>query len=98
MVWLKNLRFRHLRKFSAILLMGILLFNLAGYRWLFYIVEQKATATLEESISAGTYSDDQLVEIKIPLNMPYYSDMDYQVVYGETEWNGRHYRYVKRKV
>ena len=75
-----------------------MIFNLAGYRWLFTTIENNATANLEQKISAGTYSEDQLVEIRIPLNMPYYSDKDYENVYGETDFNGEHYRYVKRKV
>jgi len=87
-----------LKKIAAILLLGVMLFNLAGYRWLFSAIENKATAQLEQKISAGEYTDDQLVEIRIPLNMPYYSDKDYENVYGETDFNGEHYRYVKRKV
>ena len=75
-----------------------MIFNLAGYRWLFSAIEENATANLEQKIAAGKYSDEQLVEIRIPLNMPYYSDKDYENVYGETDWNGEHYRYVKRKV
>ena len=75
-----------------------MVFNLVGYRWLFSAIENKATANLEQKISSGEYSDDQLVEIRIPLNMPYYSDKDYENVYGETDFNGDHYRYVKRKV
>jgi len=75
-----------------------MVFNLAGYRWLFAAIEKKATANLEQKISTGEYSEEQLVEIRIPLNMPYYSDKDYENVYGETDWNGEHYRYVKRKV
>ena len=73
-------------------------FNLVGYRWYFSAIENKATAKLEQKISAGNFNEDQLVEIRIPLNMPYYSDKDYEEVYGETDWNGEHYRYVKRKV
>lgn len=73
-------------------------FNLVGYRWFFSIIENNATAKLEQKISARTYNEDQLVEIQIPLNMPYYTDKDYEEVYGETDWNGQHYRYVKRKV
>ncbi len=65
---------------------------------MFTYLENKATANLEQRIDAGTFSDEQLVEIKIPLNMPYYSDKEYQSAYGETEWNGQHYRYVKRKI
>jgi hypothetical protein len=75
-----------------------MVFNLAGYRWLFSAIEKNATANLEQKISAGKYSDEQLVEIRIPLNMPYYSDKDYEAVYGETDFNGEHYQYVKRKV
>ena len=75
-----------------------MVFNLVGYRWLFSAIENKATANLEQKISTGEYSDEQLVEIRIPLNMPYYSDKDYENVYGETDFNGEHYRYVKRKV
>jgi len=75
-----------------------MVFNLVGYRWLFSAIENKATANLEQKISSGNYSDEQLVEIRIPLNMPYYSDKEYENVYGETDFNGEHYRYVKRKV
>lgn len=75
-----------------------MVFNLVGYRWLFSAIEDKATANLEQKISSGKYSDEQLIEIRIPLNMPYYSDKEYENVYGETDFNGEHYRYVKRKV
>jgi hypothetical protein len=87
-----------LKKIAAILLLSLMVFNLIGYRWLFSTIEENATADLEQKIAAGKYNDDQLVEIQIPLNMPYYSDKDYENVYGETDWNGEHYRYVKRKV
>ena len=75
-----------------------MLVNLIGYRWVFTAIENKVTAKLEEKISLGDYNAAQLVEIQIPLNMPYYSDKGYENVYGETDWNGNHYRYVKRKV
>lgn len=75
-----------------------MLFNLVGYRWIFSVIENKATAKLEQNISIGNYREDQLMEIKIPLNMPYYSDKEYENAYGEAEWNGTHYRFVKRKV
>ena len=86
------------KKIAAILLLSLMVFNLAGYHWLFSAIEKKATAKLEQKISTGEFSEEQLVEIRIPLNMPYYSDKDYENVYGETDFNGEHYRYVKRKV
>lgn len=87
-----------MRKLAAIFFLLILLFNTAGYRWYFAYLEKRATAELETRIDAGMYEEEQLVEIRIPLNMPYYSDREYEAVYGETEWEGQHYRYVKRKV
>lgn len=75
-----------------------MVFNLAGYRWLFNFIEEKAAARLEDKIATDQYSEDQLVEIRIPLDMPYYSDKGYENIYGETDWNGQHYRYVKRKI
>lgn len=75
-----------------------MLINLVGYRWIFSVIENKATAKLEQNISIGNYRDDQLVEIRIPLNMPYYSDKEYENVYGEADVNGIHYQFVKRKV
>ncbi|HEY5773863.1 MAG TPA: hypothetical protein VIS75_14600 [Chitinophagaceae bacterium] len=87
-----------MKKTAAILLLALLLFNTIGYRIVFNLLEQKATARLENKIDAGKYSEEELVEVKIPLSMPYYSDKDYESVYGETDWNGQHYRYVKRKI
>jgi hypothetical protein len=87
-----------LKKTAAILLLSLLVFNLVGYRWFFSIIENNASEKLEQKISTGSFNEDQLVEIRIPLNMTYYSDKDYEEVYGETDWNGEHYRYVKRKI
>jgi hypothetical protein len=87
-----------LKKITAILLLSLIVFYLAGYRWLFSVLEENATARLELKISEGRFSDDQLIEIRIPLNMPYYSDMDYVDVYGEINFNGEQYRFVKRKI
>jgi len=62
-------------------------------------MEQKATIRLEKKLDAGKYDVSQLVEVKIPLNLPYYTDWsDYQTYYGEVELNGENYQYVKRKV
>jgi hypothetical protein len=94
----RNCIFNDLKKIVAIFLLSLMVFNLAGYRWLFSTIEKKATAKLEQKISSGEYSEEQLVEIRIPLNMPYYSDKEYENVYGETDFNGEHYRFVKRKV
>lgn len=75
-----------------------MLFNMVGYRVVFSFKEKKATDHVQALIDANSFSEDNLVEVKIPLNMPYYSDKGYETAYGETVIDGRHYNYVKRKV
>ena len=87
-----------MKRIAAILLIAIFLFNTVGYRWVFKYLENKATQRLEAKIDAGRYHDDQLIEIKIPLQVPYYASTEYEPYFGETKFNGEHYRYVKRKV
>src|SRR5258706_2874357 len=87
-----------LKKIAAILFISIFLFNIIGYKWAFSYMEQKATQRLEEKIDAGQYTEAQLLEVKIPLQIPYYSDTKYEACYGEIQLNGEHYRYVKRKI
>lgn len=75
-----------------------MLFNTVGYRFAFSILEKKSTQQLDLTIDEGKYKVQHLIEIKIPLNMPYFSDKEYEAAYGETEIDGTHYQYVKRKV
>ena len=65
---------------------------------MFNYLEKQSTARLEKQIDAGSYATDQLLEIKIPLKVSYTASTDYGPSYGETEYNGQHYRYVKSKV
>ena len=62
------------------------------------MLETNATNRLEQKIDKKEYNDADLVELTIPLNMPYFSDKDFEPVFGEIDWNGKHYRFVKRKV
>jgi len=75
-----------------------MLFNIVGYRFVFAYLEKKSTEKLDLAIDKGNYDHQNLIEIKIPLNMPYVSDKDYEDAYGETEINGTNYQYVKRKI
>jgi hypothetical protein len=88
-----------LKKTIAILLISVYLFNLAGYKIFFdYLIQQAYSSTIQE-LDKGNYTEAQLIEIKIPLNLPYYNSMDeYERYDGEIELNGIHYNFVKRKV
>jgi hypothetical protein len=87
-----------LKKIAAILLLSALLFNIVGYRFLFNYFEQKSVSILEQKIDAFAYDESELNEVRIPLNMPYYSDKSVENIYGEVEINGQHFQYVKRKI
>lgn len=88
-----------MRKLAAIILLLLLVFNFCGYRLIFSYLEDKATDRLVQRIDAGRYDESSLVEIKIPMQLPYYSNWsDYQPYYGETEWEGKKFQFVKRKL
>lgn len=64
----------------------------------FSYLEKKAFKDLTVNIETKNFDENNLVEIKIALNMPYVSDKEYETAYGETVLKGVHYQYVKRKI
>ena len=88
-----------MKKIASILLLGLLLFNCCGYRWVINIVQQQADTKLEAKLDRNEYDESQLIEIRVAVNMPYQTDWaDFERYDGEIEVNGIHYKYVKRKV
>jgi len=88
-----------LKKIASILLLGILLFNWCGYRWVINILQDSADTQLEARLDRNDYDESQLIEIKVPINMPYQTDWaGFERYDGEIEVNGIQYKYVKRKV
>ena len=88
-----------MRKFAAILLLIIFLFNLVGYRFLFNYAQQKSDVQLEASLDNNQYNNADLIEIKVPLSMPYQVlQSDWERVDGEINVKGKIYKYVKRRI
>lgn len=76
-----------------------LLFNSFGYRIISYILEERAETNTEAKFDANEYDKSKLIEIKIPVNLPYTTKWkDFERYDGEIVLNGRYYKYVKRKV
>jgi hypothetical protein len=76
-----------------------MLFNLGGYRWVMNLMEQKADARLEARLDKNEYEESNLLEIKVPLELPYQTDWkDFERCDGAIEFNNVHYKYVKRKI
>lgn len=88
-----------LRQTAAILFLLVHLFNIGGYRFLFDKFEQQASHTLVAQLDNEQYSDDQLIEMKVPLSLPYTTNSSsFERFNGEILIDGVHYNYVKRKV
>ncbi len=50
-------------------------------------------------IDNDNYVDENLVEVKVPINMQYFANWkNYERCDGEIEYEGTHYNYVKRKL
>ncbi len=88
-----------LKKIASFILICILLFNWFGYRFVVVYMQQRADTQLESRLDYNQYDEAQLVEIKIPINLPYPGyHSEFERFYGEIELNGVLYKYVKRKL
>jgi len=88
-----------LRKLFSIFLLIVFVFNIVGYKVAFYFMEQRAEHQIEQKLDVVKNSDKGLITIKVPLNLPYQTNWtDFERVDGEYNYNGKTYKYVKRKV
>ncbi len=88
-----------MRKFAAIVLICLLAFNWYGYRLMIHYFENRSDLVLQDKLNKQEYADQELVELRVPLHLPYLSDWkEFESFEGETTINGHHYRYVKRKL
>lgn len=87
------------KKFAAISLLLLLLFNFVGYRLLFYALQQNAEKNIVARIDKDDYKDAELITLTVPLSMPYLQDSkDFERKDGEITVNGKIYHYVKQKI
>ena len=76
-----------------------MLFNMVGYRFVFTMLDKVASHKQDAKIDAGNYNEANLVEISIPLNMPYQDRVtEFERHYGEITVDGIVYTYVKMKI
>jgi len=88
-----------LRKSASVILLIILLFNMVGYRAWFYYAEKKADAAMEARLNQDQYDENDLIALTVPLNNPYQLEQkSFQRVDGEISFEGKTFKYVKRKV
>jgi hypothetical protein len=88
-----------LKKPAAILFLALMIFNLAGYRLLFYYAQQQSDKQVRLSLDSKSYNEEDLVTIKVSLLLPYpLTSTSFERVDGEININGKIYKYVQRKV
>ena len=88
-----------MKKLAAILLIALFIFNLFGYRILFYFAQQQSDINIEKALDKNQYNEEDLITIKIPMSVPYQVEWkDFERFDGEVNLNGKIYKYVKRKV
>lgn len=88
-----------MKKLAAILLLGIFVFNLFGYKMFVYVLVNQANQQLETVIDQKQYNDAELISVKKPTNLPYYNNTkDFTRAYGEVEMDGVLYQYVKCRI
>lgn len=88
-----------MKKIITISFLVIYLLSLAGNSlYLDYLISRNQQETTL-NIDAGRYDASLLIEVKIPLRLPYYSSsVKYERYYGEVNIEGQNYSYVQRKV
>lgn len=88
-----------MRKIAAILLLITMVFNWFGYRILSDYLQYRSDRQLEAKLDVEDYDASRLIELKVPVSLPYQSNWDdFERYDGEIVVNGIHYKYVKRKV
>lgn len=88
-----------LKRLFTITLIGLYLFNLSGYFLFYKYFIHQSDQKIISRLDADQYNDSELMEVKIPLHLPYVTSQNhYERVNGELQYKGVYYNYVKRKV
>ncbi|HEY8397607.1 MAG TPA: hypothetical protein VIK80_06690 [Flavihumibacter sp.] len=89
-----------MKKLAAISLMGILLFNVLGYRAVFSWLEQHTYHALYQQLDEQQYDESELITLKVPIDqLPYYTNSStFEKVTGSISIGGHTYQYVERRI
>ena len=88
-----------MKRFTAILFLLPLLFNLVGYRLVIGFLQEEHHQNFTAQLDNDQYADEDLISIKTALSLPYYTaTMDFERIDGAIRIDGVEYRYVKRRI
>jgi hypothetical protein len=87
------------KKLLAIAVTALLAFNLAGYQALTAWLQHRADEQLLAKVEEENFDEAEIIEISVPLNLPYTSDWQYwQPVSGTIQLDGIPYNYIAQKL
>ena len=89
-----------MKKFSSILLLGVLFFNFYGYQLLHVYLEGRAANQLQRRLDSHRYDEADLISLKVPAkHLTYYNhSIRFENFNGQIEISGVPYCYVKRRL
>ncbi|WP_419698233.1 hypothetical protein [Mucilaginibacter sp. NFX135] len=88
-----------MKRFVAILLLNVHLFNLGGYNLVFKYLIHQSEIQIVKQIYENKVDATKLVEIKLPVHLPNIHDWnDYVVDHGQLQLKGVYYNYLRYKV
>jgi hypothetical protein len=75
-----------------------MLFNWFGYQLVAAYFENKALFQMQADLDNNTFSKEDLISIKVPLNLPYGpNSQKFEKAEGSIDMNGITYQYVQRR-
>lgn len=87
-----------MKKGLAIIFLTVFLFNVGGYYIVFWGLRVRTDQRLSERVEANRYNEDEIIELKIPVALPYpIQAQDFQPADGRFEHKGQHFKLVKHK-
>ena len=88
-----------MKRLLAISLLVLHLYSLYGLTAWYFCAVYRSDKLFNEQISMDRYSLDDLVAVKLPVNMPTIDDWkDYQYISGQVQFQNNSYNYVQIKM
>lgn len=88
-----------MKRFFAIALLCVHLFNLGGYALVYQYFINQADVQMVKQMYTNQINDSKYIELKIPVHMPTVDNWtEYEVVAGQIQLKDAYYNYVKLKM
>ncbi|MGZ3777974.1 MAG: hypothetical protein ACXVI9_10415 [Mucilaginibacter sp.] len=87
-----------MKKFLAMAMLALLLFNTGGYALLFQYLIYRSDHSINERINTNHYKKADLVEVKIPVHLNIQDWVEYAPISGQVQLRNNNYNYAELKM